>query len=111
MNQEVVQPRNRECELKELEDNEVRKREAEKKKQLALQQMQAAAGENAVCNDASGAGMSDPVPRRWRYDYKGEPFKVTGKKFWPLHALESTRRNIFPTLEHENDGLILQVLL
>jgi hypothetical protein len=105
MNQEVVQPRSRECKLKEAEDVAVQKREAEHKKQLALQQLR------GVSTGATVNGKLDPVQRQWRYDYAGEPFKVQGKTFWPLHALESIRRKVFPTLEHENDGLILQACL
>eukprot|EP00892_Ulva_mutabilis_P007765 jgi/Ulvmu1/5360/UM022_0154.1 len=42
------------------------------------------------------------------YSYAAEPFTVLRKEFWPLHDHAHRRQHFFPTIRHENDGLILQ---
>lgn len=106
---EVIAARNKEHDQRKKEDEVVRKQEEEERRKQALKQMQAAADGNAVSTGASADSKSGPITRHWTYDYDGEPFKVEGKRFWPLHELEWCRKNFFKTLAHENDGLILQV--
>ena len=44
-----------------------------------------------------------------RYKYDEQPFSVQLKDFWPLHRLQHVLKQVIPNLQHENDGLILQV--
>ena len=44
-----------------------------------------------------------------RYQYNKQPFSVRLKEFWPLHRLQHVLKTVIPSLQHENDGLILQV--
>ena len=44
-----------------------------------------------------------------RYNYSAQPFSVRLKEFWPLHRLQHVLKVVVPSLQHENDGLILQV--
>lgn len=105
---EVVDSRNEERKRRDAEDKDIKKREEAMKKQLALQQLQRASEGNSS-SGAAAVTKTDPIERQWTYNYEEEPFRVEGKRFWPLHDLEACRKNYFKSLAHENDGLILQV--
>mmetsp|Transcript_11085 Transcript_11085/g.23903 ORF Transcript_11085/g.23903 Transcript_11085/m.23903 type:complete len:801 (-) Transcript_11085:769-3171(-) len=44
------------------------------------------------------------------YNYKGEPFSVRRKDFWPLYMGRKLISKFIPQLCHESDGLILQAM-
>ena len=49
--------------------------------------------------------------RTWphRHEYGKQAFDMQLKQFWPLHKWPDVQENFIPKLQHENDGLILQV--
>lgn len=46
----------------------------------------------------------------FRYAYDQEAFSVRRKEFWPLEKARKLLQEFIPTLSHESDGLILQVM-